>query len=235
MIIYPVLQILDGKCVSLERGEVSKPIIWHFDPVEKAKEFAQSGASWIHVTDIDSLLDNESNEELILEIIRQTGVPIQVGGGIRSVAQADHWFELGVGRVIFGTLAVTSPFIVKEVAKLNPDQVVISLDIWQGKVMIHGWRDSGAIDPADFIFAYNNIPLAGIVITDVDSSVDELESTLEQLTELAEIATSPVIASGVVQKQSDIDRLREIYNVQGVLVGQAIYNRRIEIDGLFNE
>ena len=233
MIIYPVLQLLDGKCVSLERGEIAKPIIWHIDPLEKAKEFVKAGASWIHVTDINGLNCDNSNDEIIQDLIRQVGISIQLGGGIRSLSQAELWIERGAGRIIIGTLAVSQPFIVKEIAKLYPDQVVISLDIYKGKVMIQGWREYGVINPEDFIHSYKNIPLAGIVITDVDASVDEFESTLEQLESLANIASSPVIASGVIQKQGDFERLTPVHNVQGVLVGQAIYNRRVNLESLF--
>ncbi len=232
MIVYPVIQILEGKCVSLERGDLSKPIVWHHDPLNTTKEFAEAGAAWLHVTDLDGISGSTRNEELITDIIRQAGISVQLGGGIRSLAQAEHWIELGAGRIVFGTLAVINPYAVKEMAKLYPDQVVLALDIWQGKVMIQGWQETGAIAPHDFVHAYHNIPLAGIVITDVDSSIDDLESTLEQLTELAQIATSPVIASGVVRTKEDIKRLTGIYNVQGVFVGQALYNRRLSIEDI---
>lgn len=238
MLIFPTIQITDGKCVSLEKGDTEKPVVWHVDPIDKAKEFANTGASWMHVTDFDAIKGSDANKDLVVKIIRQAGIPVQYGGGVRSALHVDEWIDLGAGRVVVGTLAVVNPSLVKEAAKLYPDQIVIALDIWQGKVMIHGWKDSGPIEPEDFIKAYHRVPLAGIIITDIDSDIDvnreELESTLEQLTHLAGISSSPVIASGVVRRVSDIERLANIPNVEGTIIGTGLYNKTFELEDILN-
>ncbi len=234
MLIFPTIQINDGMCVSLERGDTDRPIVWHVDPIDKAKEFSNAGASWMHVTDFDAISGSDKNKDLVVNIIRQAGIPVQYGGGIRSALHVEEWIDLGAGRIVIGTLAVVNPNLVKEVAKLYPDQIVIALDIWQGKVMIHGWKEAGPIEPEDFIKAYYRIPLAGILITDIDANIDDLESTLEQLTYLAGISSSPVIASGVVRRVSDIERLTKIPNVEGTLVGTGLYNKTYELEDILN-
>ncbi len=234
MLIFPTIQINDGMCVSLERGDTERPVVWHVDPVSKAKEFSHAGASWMHVTDFDAISGSDKNRDLVVKIIRQAGIPVQYGGGIRSALHVDEWVDLGAGRIVIGTLAVVNPNLVKEIAKLHPDQIVIALDIWQGKVMIHGWKESGPIEPEDFIKAYYRVPLAGIIITDIDANIDDLKSTLEQLTYLAGISSSPVIASGVVRKVSDIKRLSKIPNVEGAIVGTGLYNKTFGIEDILN-
>ncbi len=230
MLIFPIIQIHDGVCVSLERGDTDRPIVWHIDPVAKAKEFSNTGATWMHVTDIDAIGGSNKNKDLVINIIRQAGIPVQYGGGIRSSLHVDEWVDLGAGRIVVGTLAVLNPDLVKEIAKLYPDQIVIALDIWQGKVMIHGWKEAGPIEPEDFINAYYGIPLAGIIITDIDANIEDMESTLEQLTYLASVSSSPVIASGVVRRVSDITRLSKITNVEGAIVGTGLYNKTFELE-----
>ena len=232
MLIFPTIQIQDGICVSLERGDTERPVVWHVDPISKAKEFSNAGASWMHVTDFDAIKGSDKNRNLVVNIIRQAGIPVQYGGGLRSALHIEEWLNLGAGRIVLGTLAVVNPNLVKEIAKLHPDQIVIALDIWQGKVMIHGWKETGPIEPEDFIKAYHRVPLAGIIITDIDANIEDLESTLEQLTYLAGVATSPIIASGVMRRVRDIERLSNIPNVAGAIVGTGLYNKTFELEDI---
>lgn len=158
--IYPTMELLDGRCVSLEKGNLDAPMVWHVDPVETAKGFAAAGAAWMHLTDLDALDGNDRNDALVEEIIRTAGVPVQLGGGIRSRERAEYWIEKGVGRVVIGTMAAYDPAAVAELAKYYPDQIVLSVDIWQGQVMTEGWRKAGAWSPENFIAAFENAPFA---------------------------------------------------------------------------
>lgn len=234
MLIFPTIQLMDRVCVSLERGDTDRPVVWHVDPVEKAQEFLHAGASWMHVTDFDAIAGSDKNKDLVLKIIRHAKIPVQYGGGVRSALHAEEWIDAGAGRVVVGTLAVLNPDLVKEIAKLHPDQIVIALDIWQGKVMIHGWKEAGPIEPEDFIKAYNRIPLAGIIITDIDANIEDWDSTFEQLTYLAGISSSPIIASGVMRRVSIIEKLSKIPNVEGVIVGTGLYNKTFELEDVLN-
>ena len=230
MMIYPTMELLDGRCVSLEKGNLDAPMVWHVDPVESAKGFAAAGAAWMHLTDLDALDGNDRNDALVEEIIRTAGVPVQLGGGIRSRERAEYWIEKGVGRVVIGTMAAYDPAAVAELAKYYPDQIVLSVDIWQGQVMTEGWRKAGAWSPESFISAFENAPFAGIVVTDIDSDMSDVEAQLGLISALAAEAKSPVIASGVVRTVDDISRLKYIPNISGALVGRALFNKTVTLE-----
>jgi phosphoribosylformimino-5-aminoimidazole carboxamide ribotide isomerase len=116
MRLYPAIELQQGRCVSLHRGRLEAPHIWHVDPVARARDYAADGAEWLHVTDLDAVTGEADNADLIEEIIRAAGIPVQLGGGIRSLERIEHWMDRGAGRVVVGTLAVTRPDLVKQAA-----------------------------------------------------------------------------------------------------------------------
>lgn len=130
MIIYPTLELRNGKCVSLTRGRLEEPVIWHVDPVETAKSFAAAGASWMHLTDIDALAGDGDNSSLIEEVIRSAGIPVQLGGGFRSRDGVAKCIDKGAGRIVVGTMAAYDPDTLRELAKFYPDQIVLAVDIF---------------------------------------------------------------------------------------------------------
>ena len=230
MIIIPSMEIANGKCVSLRRGRLDEPMVWHVDPVEKAREFAACGASWMQLTDIDAIRGSQENRELVIEIIRNVGIPVQLGGGFRSLEMIREGIEIGAGRIAVGTIAVLTPDVVHSAAKLFPDQIVISIDVWQGAVMTHGWNEPSAITPEGMLEEFKRAPLAAVAVTDIDSNIDNRKSSLKLLKSLAGRTRTPLIASGVIRKINDIKRLTRIPNVEGALVGTALYNRTIELE-----
>ena len=230
MIVYPILQLLNGRCVTLKRGRTSEPMVWHVDPIETARGFAAAGASWMHVTDIDAIKGDGENRELILELIRHSGIPVQIGGGIRSVEQISEWIDRGAGRVVLGTLAALDFYSLQRAARLYPDQISVAVDVWKGDTMTHGWLRHNAIKPLDFVRSLESVPLASVIITDIDANVGNAENTFETLQLLAAVSTSPVIASGVVRTKHDIERLKQLKYVSGVIVGDALFNKTITIE-----
>ena len=220
---------MNGRCVSLYRGFTDQPMVWHVNPVDKAREFAESGASWMHLTDFDALNESTTNYDLKLDIIRNAGIPVQIGGGFRSQSQIEEWIELGAGRIVISTLATINPQLVKTVAKYHPDQIVVAVEVWKGKVQIHGWTSPSAISPLEFVREYANVPLAAMMITDIDADIEDRERNLDQLAMLAAESTSPVIASGVVMTADDILQLKEIPNVTSVIVGTAIFRKNVDL------
>ncbi|MCY3879544.1 MAG: 1-(5-phosphoribosyl)-5-[(5-phosphoribosylamino)methylideneamino] imidazole-4-carboxamide isomerase [Rhodobacteraceae bacterium] len=229
MMILPSMEITKGRCVSLKRGRTDEPVVWHVDAVEKAREFAASGAAWMHLTDIDAVLGDSGNRDLMLRILRQAGIPVQLAGGFRSLDLINEWIELGAGRIVIGTLAVLRPDIVKMAAKLHPDQIVVAVDVWQGNVMIEGWNKPSAISPQALISEFSEDPLAAVMVTDIDANIEFRQSGLDLLTELAGYSRTPFIASGMVTSLDDIERLKSIPNVIGTLVGTALFNKTIEL------
>ncbi len=229
MQIIPTLELQKGKCVSLTRGNLDQPMIWHVDPVETAQGFAGAGASMMRVTDFDAIEGADTHHDLIEEIIRTVGIPVQVAGGIRSAALAQKWVEAGAGQVVIGSMATYASDAVKELAKFHPDQVVLSIDVWQGKLMADGWRTETAIQPGDFLRAFDDAPLAGIVVTDIDSDIDEVDAKLGVISGLAAESRLPIIASGTVQTLDDIARLKYVPNIAGALVGRALFNKSVDL------
>ena len=230
MIIIPCIEIANGKCVSLHRGRMDEPVVWHVNPVEKAREFAACGASWMQLTDIDAIRGSQENRQLIIEIIRTAGIPVQLGGGFRSLENIREGLDLGAGRIVVGTIAVLAPDIVHSAAKLFADQIVIAVDVWQGKVMTHGWDEPSALTPEGLLKEFRHAPLAAIGVTDIDSNVENQKSSLNLVKSLASKTRTPVIASGVVRNVKDIRRLKRIRNVEGALIGTALFNKTLDLE-----
>ena len=230
MILYPTIELQNGRCVSLYRGRIEEAQIWHVDPVAKAREYAAAGAEWIHLTDFDAIDGDNRNAELVDRIIRQAGAPVQLGGGFRSLKGIDDAIDSGAGRVVIGTLAVLQPDILRQAARAFPDQIVLAVDVWKGRVMSDGWRNPSAFDPEDFIRSFEADPLAAIMVTDIDADLDEAEDSLALVTRLAGIAKAPVIASGLVHSLDDLARLKYVPHVAGAIVGRALMQRDFEIE-----
>lgn len=229
MIVIPTIELQNGRCVSLRRGKLEDAEIWHVDPVERAASFAEDGAEWLHVTDFDAVAGDGDNRDLIQRIIRETGLSVQVAGGIRTRERAAEWLDLGAARVVIGTAAVLNPAVVEETAKFHPDALVLAVDVFQGRVMSQGWRETSAFEPADFIGHFDSTPLAGVIVTDIDADVGDTDATLSLITALAGCTRHPLIASGTVRGLDDISRLKYMGNIAGVIVGRALFRRQIAL------
>jgi phosphoribosylformimino-5-aminoimidazole carboxamide ribotide isomerase len=229
MILYPTLEILNGKCVSLTRGRLDEPVIWHVDPVETARGFARAGAEWMHLTDMNGLRGEDGGETLIEEIIRAAGIPVQLGGGFRSREAVSRWIDKGAGRIVLGTMAIHDPEGVKELAKYHPDQIVVAVDVFQGQLMSDGWRSASAFGADDFIRAFDGVPLAGIIITDIDADIEDSDGSLGVISGLAAQTRQQVMARGTVRSVDDVARLRYIPNISGALIGRALLSKDVDL------
>jgi len=229
MIIYPTIELQQGRCVSLKRGRLNEPAIWHVDPIEMPRSFKEAGAEWMHVTDFDGVVGGSANNELLEEIIRTAGIPVQLGGGFRTRESVERWIDKGAGRIVIGTLASQDPELVKDLARSYPDQIVLAVDVWQGKVMTEGWQTVSAFTPEDFVAAFDSTPLAGVIITDIDSDMEEVEAQLGMVSGLAAQVRVPVVVRGVVNSVDDIARAKYIPNISGVLVGRALFSRDVDL------
>ena len=230
MILYPAIELQNGRCVSLRRGRIAEPQIWHVDPIAKAQEFAAAGAEWLHVTDFDGIEGDDSNTRLVRDIIVHAGAPVQYGGGFRTLQSISDWIELGAGRIVVSTLAVLQPNLVKQAAKRFPDQIVVALDIFQGRVMSHGWRETSSFTPKDFIRTFDADPLAAIIVTDIDADIGDTDASLAHVTELAGLASAPVIARGLSNSLDDLSRLKYVQQVSGAIISRALFDRTIRLE-----
>jgi len=229
MIIYPTIELYNGKCVSLTRGRLEEPVIWHVDPVETARRFAASGAAWMHVTDLNALAGNGNNNPLLEEIIRAVGIPVQLGGGFRSRDSVERWIDKGAGRIVIGTMAAYEPDVVRKIAKYHPDQIVMAVDIFEGSVMTEGWQTRSAFHPDAYVKAYDDVPLAGIIVTDIDSDIDGTDGSLGVISHLAAQTRHPVIARGTVRTVDDVSRLKYVHNISGTLIGRALLSKDVDL------
>ncbi len=230
MRIYPTMELQNGRCVTLDKGRLDNAMIWHVDPVETARSWSSAGAEWMQLTDFDAIEGRDTNAELVEEIIRSAEMPVQLAGGMRSREQIEHWIDKGAGRIVIGTLAARDPILVKELAKLYPDQIVLAVDVWQGFVMTEGWRSQSAFTPEAFIEAFADTPFAAIVVTDIDSDMEDVEAQLGLISGIAEKSRTPVIASGVVRTADDISRLAYIHNISGAIVGRALFRKSLSLE-----
>ncbi len=229
MIIYPTLELHNGKCVSLTRGRLDEPVIWHVDPVNTARGFAAAGAEWMHVTDINALAGDGTNNDLLEEIIRSAGIPVQLGGGFRSRDSVERWIDKGAGRVVIGTMAAHDPDLFIELANRHPDQIVLAVDIFEGSVMTEGWRTQSAFVPETYLKAFDTVPLAGIIVTDIDADIEDQDASLGVITHLAAATRHPVIARGTVRSVDDVSRLKYVLNISGTLIGRALLSKDVDL------
>ncbi|WP_209426870.1 1-(5-phosphoribosyl)-5-[(5-phosphoribosylamino)methylideneamino] imidazole-4-carboxamide isomerase [Pararhodobacter sp. SW119] len=229
MILYPTIQLQGGRCVALHRGRLEEPEIWHVDPVVKAASFAAAGASWMQVIDFDAVAGLDSSRDIVARIIRETAINVVVAGGIRTRERAEAWLDAGAAHVVFGTSAVINPDEVLETARFHPDAVILAVDVFNGRVMSHGWRETSSFTPEDFIAAFEEAPLAAIQITDIDAYVGDTDAVLALISALAGKTRKPVIASGMVRTLDDISRLKYVGNVAGVVIGRALFRRTVDL------
>ena len=223
------MELQNGRCVTLEKGRLDEAMIWHVDPVETARGWSAAGAGWMQLTDFDAIEGRDTNVKLVEEIIRSSEMSVQLAGGMRTREQVEHWIDKGAGRIVIGTLAAWDPILVKELAKLYPDQIVLAVDVWQGQVMTEGWRSQSAFTPEAYIEAFADTPFAAILVTDIDSDMEDVEAQLGLISGLAEKSRTPVIASGVVRTSDDISRLAYIPNISGAIVGRALFRKSIDL------
>ena len=225
-----MIELLEGRCVSLFRGRTEEPHIWHVDPVEKAKSFAAAGAERIQITDFDAMSGDDRNADVIREIIQTVGIPVQLGGGIRSMERIAEWIDHGVGRVVVGTLALHQPEIVKEAARLYPDQIILAIDVFEGVVVSDGWRNKSAFTATAFLRAFENDPFAAIIITDIDANIGDAEDSLALITQIAGQAKSPVFARGLSRDLDDLSRLKYVPFITGAMIGRSLFNGDIDLE-----
>ncbi len=231
MIVYPVIEVLDGKCVSLQYGSFKDPKHYDIAPLEAAQEFVAAGAEVLQVVDLDGVLQGGShNADTICEIIETVGVPVQVAGGIRSIYSANWWFEHGAYRVVIGTAAVIDRPFLHDVCAQHPGRVVASIDAREGYVMIHGWTEQTSFTPMEVAEALQDSGIAAIIYTDIDMDDENPEATLAATTELATELNIPVISSGTVKSLDSVSQLQLLPNIEGCIIGRALFNKTFTLE-----
>ena len=232
MIIFPAIDLKDGVCVRLKKGVMEDATVFNTDPAAQARAFAAQGFQWLHCVDLNGAFAGHSaNAEAIKSIRAAIDLPIQLGGGIRDMAAVEGWLAAGITRVILGTAALTNPQFVKDAARAFPGRIVVGADAKGGKIATQGWADVSDLTPVDLGRRFEDAGVAAILFTDIDGDGLLKGVNVTATAALAGALTIPVIASGGVGSNADIEALvaANAPGIEGVVVGRALYDGRIDI------
>ncbi len=231
MIIYPAIDIKDGLCVRLLRGDMDAATIFNNDPADQARLFAEVGFEWLHLVDLNGAIEGRPvNAEPVAAILEAVDVPVQLGGGIRDAETVDRWLDAGIRRVILGTAALSDPDLVLEACRRHPGRIVVGIDARDGRVAVEGWARTSAVKALDLALRFEDAGVAAIVYTDINRDGAMGGLNIEATVDLAFALTTPVIASGGLSSVSDLLDLKaaEDSGIDGVICGRALYDGRID-------
>jgi phosphoribosylformimino-5-aminoimidazole carboxamide ribotide isomerase len=231
MILFPAIDLKEGRCVRLRQGDMAQATVFNDDPAAQAKIFAEAGFAWLHIVDLDGAFSGRpANAAAIEAILRLSRLDVQLGGGIRDLATVEAWLARGVRRVVLGTAAVRDPVFVKAAAEKFRDRVAVGIDAREGRVAIEGWARTSDLDAVELARRFEDSGVSALIHTDIarDGMLSGLN--LEATLALAEAVEIPVIASGGLSSMADIERLAEprCAILGGAIAGRALYDGRID-------
>lgn len=230
MILFPAIDLKQGQCVRLRLGEMASATVYNEDPAAQARAFEEEGFEWLHVVDLDGAFAGESRNRAAVEaILKATRNPVQLGGGIRSLAHIEAWLDKGLARVILGTVAVRDPGLVKEACRAFPGRIAVGIDARGGKVAVEGWAEASELGAIELARKFEGAGVAAIVYTDIDRDGAMAGPNIEATEALARAVTIPVIASGGVAALADLIALRDTGVIAGAISGRALYDGAIDL------
>ena len=226
MILYPAIDLKDGHCVRVVHGDFATATVFNENPAEQARAWVKAGFEWLHVVDLNGSAEGRAvNDQAVEAILQAVSIPVQLGGGIRSLANVEAWIEAGVSRVILGTVAVRDPELVKTAAREWPEQVAVSVDVRKGKVAVQGWLEDSGLDALTVARRFEDAGVSALIVTDIDRDGALLGFNVEVFGAMADAVTIPVIAAGGLANVADIQNLRARKGtpIAGVVLGRALY------------
>ncbi|TRD16931.1 1-(5-phosphoribosyl)-5-[(5-phosphoribosylamino)methylideneamino]imidazole-4-carboxamide isomerase [Palleronia caenipelagi] len=230
MILYPAIDLKDGNCVRLLRGEMDAATVFGTDPAAQAAQFEAAGCEWIHLVDLNGAFAGEPvNGAAVEAILSRVTVPCQLGGGIRDMGTISAWMDKGLSRVILGTVAVENPDLVREAAREFPGKVAVGLDARNGRVATRGWAEETDVMVTDLAKSFEDAGVAAIIYTDIDRDGAMGGPNIEATEALARAVEIPVIASGGVSSMADLTRLKDTGVISGAISGRALYEGAIDL------
>jgi phosphoribosylformimino-5-aminoimidazole carboxamide ribotide isomerase len=231
MILFPAIDLKGGACVRLVRGEMASATVFNNDPVAQARHFAETGFAWLHVVDLDGAFAGQSvNGAAVRAIRRGVDLKMQLGGGIRDRAAIDHWLDLGIDRVVLGTIALRDPDLVRRAAVDYPGRIVVGIDARDGRVAVEGWAETSEVAAVDLARRFADAGVAAIVYTDIarDGALTGVDAAATA--RFARASGLPVIASGGIASLADIAALTAHTGdgITGAICGRALYDGRLD-------
>jgi len=231
VILFPAIDLKEGACVRLVRGDMASATVFNSNPAAQARDFSAAGFRWLHVVDLDGAFAGISiNSEMVRAIRRAIQLKIQLGGGIRDRSAIDAWLDLGIERVVLGTAALRNPDLVRQAAKDHPGRIVVGIDGRDGKVAVEGWAETSEIGVVELARRFADAGVAAIVATDISRDGAKTGIDADAIAEFARDIGIPVIASGGVASLADIAALkaREKDGIAGAIIGRALYDGSID-------
>ncbi len=231
MILFPAIDLKGGEAVRLKLGDMAQATVFNTDPAAQARIFESQGFQYLHVVDLDGAFAGESRNGAAVErILAAVKMPVQLGGGIRTLAHIEGWLQKGLSRVILGTVALRDPELVKTAARQFPGKVAVGIDARGGKVAVEGWAETSELDVIEMARRFEGAGVAAIIYTDIDRDGVLAGINWSGTLALARAVTIPVIASGGLASMDDIERLSrpECQILEGAISGRALYDGRID-------
>ncbi|HHW34267.1 MAG TPA: 1-(5-phosphoribosyl)-5-[(5-phosphoribosylamino)methylideneamino]imidazole-4-carboxamide isomerase [Paracoccus solventivorans] len=230
MILYPAIDLKDGNCVRLLRGDMEAATVFGTDPAAQALAFQQAGARWLHLVDLNGAFAGRPvNAAAVESILAAVSIPVQLGGGIRDMETIGFWLERGVRRVILGTVAVENPELVAEAAQRFPSRIAVGIDARGGRVATRGWAQDTEVTATDLARSFEHAGVAAIIYTDIDRDGAMQGPNVAATAALARAVSIPVIASGGVSRLSDLIELHDSGVIAGAISGRALYDGAIDL------
>ncbi len=231
MILFPAIDLKDGKCVRLKLGDMSQATIYNENPAAQANAFEEQGFQWLHVVDLNGAFEGQSvNGAAVEAILQATKNPVQLGGGIRTLQHIENWLNKGLARVILGTIAVRDPALVKQACRLFPGKVAVGIDAKGGKVAVEGWAEASSLGVVELAQKFEGAGVAAIIYTDIDRDGILAGINWPSTIDLANAVSIPVIASGGLASITDVERLLQpdARKLAGAITGRALYDGRLD-------
>ena len=231
MILFPAIDLKDGKCVRLLRGDMDSATVFDLEPADQATSFVKAGCEWLHLVDLNGAVEGRPvNEQAVRSILDAVKTPAQLGGGIRDMATIEGWLAAGIARVILGTAALRQPELVKEACKRFPGKIAVGIDARGGLVAVQGWTETSHVKALDLALRFEDAGVAAIIYTDIERDGAMGGPNVDATVDLAHHLATPVIASGGVSSLDDLRELREHESagIVGVICGRALYDGRID-------
>ncbi len=231
MIIYPAIDLKDGKCVRLVQGDMAQDTVYNDNPANQAALWARAGFNWLHIVDLDGAIKGEAaNGDAVRSIINAVDIPVQLGGGIRSMEHIEYWLSEGVSRVILGTAALRDPELVKRACLEHPGQIAVGIDARKGKVAVEGWVEDSDMEAVTLAKMFEDSGVSAIIYTDIERDGTGTGVNIDATIALAGTTSIPVIASGGVGSLKDVEAIKAAvtaHAINGVIIGRAFYDKSI--------
>ena len=236
MKVFPAIDIKDKKCVRLIKGDFNSKTEYEMSPVEQAKKYKDHGFINLHIVDLDGALTGRTiNIDLIKDLVSKFDLKIEIGGGIRNFESIQKYTDIGVEKVILGSAAIKDKNFLKEACKRFPNKIALGLDAKNGYLAVSGWKENSNKLTTDFLQEINDYGVSRLIYTDINRDGTKQSPNFEETSKIAEISNCPVIISGGVSSMDDIRKAKSLKNIEGIIVGKAIYDGDIKLEELVKE